>query len=86
MTCVICELKDREISTVGQFSVRQCKECGYYGMPEELFQQLQASGQRLNVERTKAFLKSRTQSQQPPWISVEDAVSHSLIEQADAVV
>lgn len=86
MTCVICELKDREISTVGKFSVRQCKECGYYGMPEELFQQLQATGQRLNVERTKAFLKSRTQSQQPPWISMEDAVAHSLIEQADAVV
>ena len=82
MTCVICDLQDREISSVGQFCVRQCKECGYYGMPVELFDQLQANGQRLNIERTKAFLTSRTQSQQPPWISVDDAISHSLIEQA----
>lgn len=86
MTCVICDSQDREISCVGQFWVRQCKECGYYGMPGDLVEHLQATGQRLNVQRTKAFLTSRTQTQQPPWISFEDAVNHSLIEQDDAVV
>lgn len=81
MTCVICDLQDREISTVGQFAVRHCKECGFYGMPGELFEQLKATGQRLNLERTKAFLTSCRSSQQPPWISAEDAAAHSLIEQ-----
>ncbi|MFY1663157.1 hypothetical protein [Pseudomonas sp. Pseu.R1] len=50
-------------------------------MPGELFEQLKATGQRLNHERTKAFLTSCRSSQQPPWISAEDAAAHSLIEQ-----
>jgi len=81
MTCVICDLQDKVISCVSQFQVRQCKSCGYYGMPEELVEMLHARGQRLDPERTKAFLSARAQSQQPPWISVEHALSHSLIEQ-----
>jgi NMD protein affecting ribosome stability and mRNA decay len=82
MTCVICDLQDKVVSCVSQFQVRQCKACGYYGMPEELVEKLQATGQRLNVERTKAFLSSRKQNQQPPWISVEDALENSLLEPA----
>jgi len=82
MTCVICESHDKEISCVGQFWVRQCKECGIYGMPRDLVEHLEATDQRLNTERTKAFLLSRTQNQQPPWITLEDAEHHFLMEQA----
>lgn len=82
MTCVICESQDREVSCVGEFWVRQCKECGYYGMPGELVEHLEATGQRLNTQRTKAFLMSRAENQQPPWISLEDAETHFLMEQS----
>lgn len=86
MTCVICEQQAREISSVGQFQVKHCQGCGFYGMPGELFEHLGATGKRFNVERTRAFLTTKIQCQQPPWISIEETSTHSLIEQSSAAV
>lgn len=81
MTCVICESQDKEISCVGQFWVRQCAECGVYGIPGDLVEHLQEARLRLNPKRTQAFLASRTENQQAPWISRQDAEAHFLLEQ-----
>ncbi len=80
MACIICGARDIEILSAGHFVERDCPECGHYGVPKQLVQEMLLRKQRFDIERTRTYLAMRAENKQPPWITPVDIANHQLLD------
>lgn len=80
MACIICGARDIKILSAGHFVERDCPECGYYGVPKQLVEDMAIRKQKFHVERTRAYLAMRAENKQPPWITPVDINIHQLLD------
>ncbi|APC18133.1 hypothetical protein BLL42_21275 [Pseudomonas frederiksbergensis] len=78
MACLICGATAIELLSAGHFVEMDCPECGYYGIPKELVDEISIREQKLHVERTRAYLAMRAENKQSPWITPVDINIHQL--------
>ncbi|VVQ29726.1 hypothetical protein PS943_01459 [Pseudomonas fluorescens] len=78
MACLICGATDIDILSSGHLAERDCPECGYYGVPKLLVDEMSMLKQKFHVERTRAYLALRAENKQPPWITPVDINIHQL--------
>jgi hypothetical protein len=80
MACVICGARDIQLLSAGHFVERDCPECGHYGVPQRLIEEMLLRKQRFDIGRTRAYLALRRINNEPPWITPVDINIYQLFE------
>ena len=84
MACIICGARDIQILSAGHFVERDCPECGHYGVPKQLVEEMLLRKLRFDIGRTRAYLGFRLVNNEPPWITPVDINIYQLFETSPA--
>ncbi|MGR4042865.1 hypothetical protein [Pseudomonas danubii] len=80
MECLICGSPAIQLVLAGQLVEFDCIECGYYGIPKLVVDEMSLKKQKLHKERTRTYLAMRSENKQPPWITPVDINIHLLLD------
>ena len=84
MACIICGARDIRTLSTGHFVERDCPECGHYGMPKQLVEEMLLQKLRFDIGIARAYLAMRRANNEPPWITPVDINIYQLFECSSA--